>query len=259
MYQVSQYKWRATKGSEQIVFDALQPAWRIKKRDCINLPPLTISNRQTQLTSEQLKAYKLMRDRMILQHKTGVVTAVNAADALIKLRQICCGAVKNGDDSYETLNHSTRLAELITIINEASAKVIVVIPFKGITRALEPELARHFSVAILNGDVAIKERTRIIRAFKNEPDPRVLLCHPAVASHGLNLTEADMTIFYAPIFSNDEYQQVVERFNRAGQVNKMTVVRLFANEFERDIYGLLDSRTLNQNNILRLYEKVIQQ
>ena len=257
MVQVSQYKWRAVRGAEQIVFDALQPAWRVTKKDCISLPPLTVVNHRVQLTAEQQKHYKRMRDSMILQHKTTTVTAVNAADALLKLRQICCGAYKNGDDTYETIDYSTRLNELINVISQASAKVLVVIPFKGITRALEPEVAKHYSVAVLNGDVSPKERTRIIHAFKSGPDPRVLLCHPQIMSHGLNLTEADVTIFYAPIYSHDQYSQVIERFNRTGQKNKMTIIRIGATSLEWDIYSLLDNRALNQDNILKLYERVV--
>ena len=257
MYQESEFKWRPLKGSEQTVFDALQPAWRVKKKDCMSLPPLTVSNYRTQLTKEQADAFALMVEEMILESKNGPITAVHAADALLKLRQICCGAVKNGANSYETIDHSIRLKELIAIINQASAKIIVIVPFKGIIRALEPEVAKHFSVGVLNGDVSLKERTRIITAFKSGPDPRVLLCHPKVMAHGLNLTEADVTIFYAPIYSLDEYSQVIERFNRAGQTRKMTVVRIAACELEKDIYDLLDNRTLNQENILKLYEKVI--
>jgi SNF2 family DNA or RNA helicase len=110
----------------------------------------------------------------------------------------------------------------------------------------------------MNGDVSIGARNRIIRAFKSGPDPRILLCHPKVMAHGLNLTEADTTIFYAPIYSHDEYAQVIERFNRTGQTRKMTVVRIAACSFEQDIYSLLDGRALNQDSILKLYERVIQ-
>ena len=258
MRQVSDYKWRPVNGHEQIVFDALQPAIRIRKKDCMSLPPLTVANRQTKLTAEQEKQYKLMRDFMIMQSKTSRITAVNAADAITKLRQICCGAVKNGEDVYETIDHSTRLNELIDTINEASAKVVVIVPFKGIIRALETELAKHFSLAVLNGDVTIAARNRIIRAFKSGPDPRVLLCHPKVMAHGLNLTEADTTVFYAPIYSHDQYAQVIERFNRTGQTRKMTIVRIAAHSFEWEIYGLIDNRALTQDSILKLYERIIQ-
>ena len=77
-------------------------------------------------------------------------------------------------------------------------------------------------------------------------------------AHGLNLTEADMTIFYAPIYSTDEYQQVIERFNRTGQTRKMTVVRIAAHPLEWEIYKLIDTRTITQDNILNLYKSVTQ-
>jgi SNF2 family DNA or RNA helicase len=111
-------------------------------------------------------------------------------------------------------------------------------------------------VGVLNGDVPVRERDRIINEFKLQDDPHILLCHPKVMAHGLNLTEADMLIFYAPIYSNDEYQQVNERFNRAGQKNKMTIVRIGSHPLEWEIYRLLANRQSTQNSILDLYKVV---
>jgi uncharacterized protein (UPF0335 family) len=76
-------------------------------------------------------------------------------------------------------------------------------------------------------------------------------------AHGLNLTEADTLIFYAPIYSNDETQQVVERFNRVGQTRKMTIARIGAHALEWSIYGLIDSRKISQDSILDLYRRTI--
>jgi 4-aminobutyrate aminotransferase-like enzyme len=81
-------------------------------------------------------------------------------------------------------------------------------------------------------------------------------CHPKVMAHGLNLTEADTLVFYAPIYSNDEYQQVTERFNRAGQTRKMTVVRIAAHPIEWKIYGVVDGKKTTQDNILNLYNSI---
>ena len=115
------------------------------------------------------------------------------------------------------------------------------------------------SVGVLNGDVSPGNRNRIIREFKGGEDPHVLLCHPKVMSHGLNLTEADTLVFYAPIYSNDEYQQVTERFNRAGQKRKMTIIRIGAHPIEWDIYKLVDNRQVTQQSILKLYQTAIKQ
>lgn len=258
MVNVSTFKWVPKKNAEQIAFNAMQPAVRFRKADCLDLPPVTVLDRQAQLTQKQKDAYKTMRNDLIMQSKNGQISAVNAADAINKLRQILCGAIKNpATDLYEVIDHQPRLNELVYAINEAAAKVIVVVPFKGIIQALENELKPHHSLAVLNGDVSIGRRNRIIQDFKSGADPHILLCHPKVMSHGLNLTEADTLIFYAPIYSHDEYSQVVERFNRAGQTRKMNVIRIAAHPLEWDIYRLVDNKAVTQDNILRLYEEVI--
>jgi SNF2 family DNA or RNA helicase len=109
---------------------------------------------------------------------------------------------------------------------------------------------------MLNGDVSPNARNIIIKEFKEQADPHVLLCHPKVMSHGLNLTEADTLVFYAPIYSNDEFQQVSDRFNRAGQTRKMTIIRIAAHPLEWEIYKLLDNKMSTQTSILDLYKAV---
>jgi len=138
-------------------------------------------------------------------------------------------------------------------IEQAAAKVFVIVPFKGIIHALATEVSKVYTVGVLNGDVPIAQRNEIIKNFKTTDSPHVLLCHPQVMSHGLNLTEADMCVFYAPIYSNDQAQQVVERFNRSGQTRPMTVVRIGGHKLEWDIYSLIESRRLGQQQILDMY------
>lgn len=256
MMQVSQFKWVAKADAYNTAYAAMQPAVRFKKSECLDLPPVTQQDRQCDLSKEQRTAFEEMRKLMVVQQQTGeTITAVNAADKVGKLRQILCGAIKVGDE-YLFYDHAPRLNVLLEAIESASAKVIVVAPFKGIVRALEPELIKHgVSVGVLNGDVSPGARNRIITEFKTQADPHILLCHPKVMSHGLNLTEADTLIFYAPIYSNDEFQQVTERFNRAGQTRKMTIVRMAAHPLEWEIYRLLDNRQSTQNSILDLYKK----
>jgi len=132
----------------------------------------------------------------------------------------------------------------------------VIVPFKGIIQSLEKEISAHYTVGVLNGDVSPKRRDAIIKDFKETPNPHVLLAHPKVMAHGLNLVEADTTIFYAPIYSNDEFQQVIERFNRAGQTRKMTVIRIGCHPLEWDIYQMLDGKAATQDSILKLYKSV---
>lgn len=258
MMQLSAFKWEARRGSEQMVFEAMQPAIRFLKKDVIDLPPVITIPFHAQLTKEQCDAFNEMRRRMQTEAEEQQITAVNAADKLGKLRQILCGAIKDPQsDKYLIYPHGPRVEVLKEVIDNASAKVIVIVPFKGITYALEKELKRTYTVVVVNGDVPLRQRDRVFHAFKKQADPHILLCHPKVMAHGLNLTEADTMAFYAPIFSNDEYQQVIERFNRAGQTLKMTIARIGAHPLEWAIYQAVDTRAKAQDTILALYNDII--
>lgn len=265
MFQVSQFKWVPLKGSEKMVHAAMQPAIRFLKKDVQkNLPKVTTIEFNAPLTKEQITNYNDMKRDMAMSVGTSTITAVHAADQINKLRQTLCGVIKDPKTgNYLPIGFTPRLNVLRQIINSASAKVVVIVPFKGIIEALATELSkpakgqRTLTVGVLNGDVNIRARDKIIAAFKNTPDPHVLLCHPKVMSHGLNLTEADVTAFWAPIYSNDQFEQVIERFNRKGQLHPMTVARIGGHPLEWAIYKLIDERRLSQKSILDLYRGVV--
>jgi len=259
MQQVTTYKWVPRIGSSEMTYHAMQPAVRFRKRDCLDLPPVTYSKRTVPLTKEQELAYKQMRQFMVAQAKTTPITAVNAADQIGKLRQILCGVVKNPEtNTYEEIPHQPRTNVLLECIEDASAKVIVVVPYKGIIKALEREVSKKHTCAVLNGDVPIKKRNEIITAFLKSKAPHVLLCHPKVMSHGLNLIVADTIVFYAPIYSNEDSQQVMDRISRTGQKLPMTIIRLGACQLEWNIYNVVEGRRLTQESILELYQQELQ-
>jgi hypothetical protein len=261
MVPVTSFKSVPRQGFEQIVYDAMQPAVRFEKKNCLTLPPVTVVSRQTKMSREQQKMFDEMLDEMTAEAKSGVeITAVHAADKIGKLRQILCGCVMDTtNDASVTLDNGPRLADLITAIHEAQSKVLVIVPFKPTLRLLQAQLTKAgINMGVLNGDVSVAQRRTIIQDFKSKPKDEMagLLCHPRVMAHGLNLTEADMLIFYAPIYSYDQYAQVIERFNRTGQMLKMTVLRMGAHAVEWAIYRTLDERGATQRTILDLYDEV---
>lgn len=260
MQQVSTYKWRPREGSEHKVFAVLQPAVRFRKRDCLDLPPVTYESRECELTPEQLREFRRMKSFFVAEVDGREISAVNAADKISKLRQILCGSMRDPDTGeYVVLPHQPRLRVLKECIEQASAKVLVIVPYKGITNTLKEELESDYSCEIVNGDVTPTRRNEIFRRFREDKDPHVLLCHPQVMSHGLTLTEADMLIFYAPIYSNDQDQQVTERINRPGQTRPMTIVRIGGNSLEWQIYQQVEGRKVSQQSILDLYNQTVKE
>lgn len=258
MVKVTQFKWKPRPEGFRIAYAAMQPAIRFKKEDCLTLPPVTYQQRDVELSKEQKEVYAGMKKRLKAETGESQLTAVNAADRLSKLRQIALGVVKDTETGeYIPLDFKPRLKVLLESIEDAGAKVIVIVPFKGIIQELAKEVRKQYSVGVINGDVSPKRRDEIFNEFKMTDDPHVLLCHPKVMAHGLTLTEADMMIFYGPIYSNDEYQQVTERINRPGQKNKMTIVQMGANTMEWNIYKVVENRKLGQDTILNLYKEAL--
>jgi len=258
MLQVSQYRWVPRQDSYQMAFQAAQPAVRFLKKDCIDLPPMTTVKYQAEMSKEQQRAFTKMKNEAVMEAKQHEISAVNAADKINKLRQILCGVIKDtATEEYVELDHKPRLQVLLDCIQQASTKVIVVVPFKGIIKALEREISKRYTVEVINGDVTPTKRTDIITRFRYQKDPHVLLCHPKVMAHGLNLKEAATIIFFGPIYSNAEAQQVQDRIARPGQTHDMTIVRIGSSNLEWEIYRILDERRVTQENILSLYKNEV--
>ena len=163
MNQISTYKWVPKPDSFVTAYNAMQPAIRFKKSDCLDLPPTTFQNRACTLSTDQTKATtRRCTTHMVLAAQGGAqITAVNAADKIGKLRQILCGCVKLGDtETYEVIDHKPRLKVLLDTLEEAKAKALVIVPFKGIIYELAKEVQAKMDnegngerCAVVNGDV----------------------------------------------------------------------------------------------------------
>lgn len=259
MRQAGPYKWRPREGAENLVYDLMQPAVRYTKQECLDLPSVTYNNRQCELSKDQLAMFEDLRKKMRHEDKdSGLeITAVNAAVKLLKLQQICCGVVKDDKGLPVYLNPKHRLETLAELIDQTEEKVIVYVPFIYSMELIKAYLEKHYSVALVNGSVPGPERTQIFSDFQRLPNPRVLIAHPAVAAHGLTLTAASAIVWYAPIFSIEQYEQANGRIERIGQKNAMSIYHLGAHAFEWRIYDVLRSKAKMQNSLLALYQMAV--
>lgn len=258
MYKISQFKWIPKDSAVDIVFNALQPAIRFTKDDCLDLPDMVYVKREVELTRQQNKYYKELKNRMIMEAAGEEITAVNAAVSMNKLLQISCGAIytDKGDTLEFDIKH--RYKVLREVIDESSQKVLVFVPFKHAISILSSKLnADKISTKIIQGDVSVGKRTEIFKAFQETDDPRVLLIQPAAAAHGVTLTAANTVVWWGPTSSLETYAQANARVHRTGQRHKCTVVQLQGSPVERHVYRLLDSKIDVHSQIVDLYNKLL--
>jgi len=256
MQQVSMYRWLPRPNAEQIVFDMLQPAIRFTKDECLDLPEVMYTSRYAPLTPSQRKYYKELKDQMLLEAAGEEISSVNAAAKMNKLLQISCGAVYSDSGAVVEFDVSDRLKAVREVIDEASHKVLIFVPFKHTITMLHDYLNKEgITCEVINGDVPVQARTRIFKNFQETKDPTVLVIQPQAASHGVTLTAANVVIWYAPVTSTETYLQANARINRPGQRNTMTVVHIEGSPIERKLYAMLQSNITNHEKVVDLYKK----
>jgi SNF2 family DNA or RNA helicase len=258
MYKVSNFRWVARPNADQVVFEALQPAIRYTKEECLDLPEMTYVTRQVELTAQQKKYYLALKNQLVVQASGEQITAINAAVGLNKMLQISCGAVYS--DSGETLGFdiSNRYKVLREVIDETKQKILLFVPFKHAIKLLSEKLqADGFTTEIINGEVSATKRADIFREFQNTENPRILIIQPQAAAHGVTLTAADTIIWWGPTPSLETYAQANARAHRAGQKHPVTVVRLQGSPAEKHVYRMLDSRMDTHEKLVDMYKNLL--
>ena len=256
MQQFSMYRWEARPESEKVVFDMLQPAIRYTKAECLDLPDVTHVTRMAVLSSEQKKYYKELKDQLLLESGGEEVSAVNAAAKMNKLLQISGGAVYTDTGAVIRFDVSDRLRVVEEVIDEASHKVLVFVPFRHTIDLLSQHLTKAgIANDVIHGDVSVHKRTEVFKNFQEKPDIKVLVIQPSSAAHGVTLTAANVIIWYAPVTSTETYLQANARIDRPGQRNPMTIVHIQGSPVENRLYSMLQGNINTHEKLVDLYKK----
>jgi len=259
MYKVTEHVWKPKITADKTVHALLQPAIRFERDQCLDLPAVTFVERDAPLTPMQKSYYTTLKNQMTFEAAGEKVTSVNAATNMNKLLQISGGAVYSETGEVIVFDVSNRLNVVLEVIQEASHKVLVFVPFTHTIDLLSEFLTKHkITNAVISGKVSVNNRAKIIQDFQEKPDPYVLIIQPQAASHGLTLTAADTIIWYAPVTSVETYLQANARINRPGQHHPMTIVHVQGSKVENKLYSMLQHNITNHNKIIDLYRQEIE-
>jgi SNF2 family DNA or RNA helicase len=255
MQRVTSFKWIPRPEATEICKKVLQPSIYYSLDECVDLPETVFINHECSLTKEQRDLFKEMREQAIITLHD--INAPNAAVMFAKLIQICCGAAYNSDGDVVQFDAKNREDTLIEIIEEINDKVIVFVPLRGVQTILHTMLKKAgYDVAVVNGDVAKADRDKIFHEFQNTDRIKILLAHPKVAAHGLTLTRARDIIWYAPIYSLEQYEQANARIRRLVTKGKTRVHHIYATRFEKELYSRLATKKQFLSDLLSIVQGV---
>ena len=258
MYKITQFRWINRPNADKIVFEALQPAIRFTKEECLDLPEMTYVIRDVELTAQQKKYYELLRKQLVVQTSGEQITSVNAAVGLNKLLQISCGAVYSDSGQTLTFDIKNRYKVLKEVVEETKQKVLIFVPFKHVIHILLERLTNDgYTAEVISGDVSASKRTDIFARFQQTTDPKILIIQPQAAAHGVTLTAADTVIWWGPVPSLETYAQANARVHRAGQRHPVTIIKLQGSNAEKHIYKMLDNKIDDHTKLVDLYKNLL--
>ena len=256
MRQLTQFKWVPRDNANDTIKEWMQPAIRFSLDDCTDLPEQIHISRDAQMSEEQKKAYVEMLSSLKTEYEGGELLAVNEAVKANKLVQIACGVAYGKEGETIVLPSADRINVLKEIIEESEGKVIVFVPLTGVLEELAFELGQQWEVATIHGGTPKTQRDDIFHDFQTKKTPHVLIANPATMSHGLTLTAATTIIWYAPVHSNDIYEQACARVRRPGQKKTTVIAHIAASEVERRIYQRLKTKQKMQGLLLDMMKEV---
>jgi SNF2 family DNA or RNA helicase len=204
---------------------------RVLKDDCLDLPPKTYMKRTIQLTEEQQKVYKQMKEIALATLNGKLTTTHNVITQLMRLHQITCGHFKSDDGQTQKIANN-RLDELMDVLSEMEGKAVIWAHYRYdievIVEAIKKEYGDN-SVVTYYGDTTTDDRQKAIKLIQDKDSPvRFIVGTPQTGGYGITLTGASTMIYYSNGYDLEKRQQSEARIDRIGQEKPMTYIDIIA-------------------------------
>jgi SNF2 family DNA or RNA helicase len=204
---------------------------RVLKDDCLDLPPKTYMKRTIQLSEEQSKVYKQMKEIALATLNGKLTTTHNVITQLMRLHQITCGHFKSDDGTTQTLK-SNRLDELMDVLSEMEGKAVIWAHYRYDIEVIVDAIKKEYgdkSVVTYYGDTSTDDRQKAIKLIQDpESSVRFIVGTPQTGGYGITLTGASTMIYYSNGYDLEKRQQSEARIDRIGQEKPMTYIDIIA-------------------------------
>lgn len=206
---------------------------RRTKDKALKLPHKRYTRVLVDMAPKQGEMYERMRETMELWvRKLSGSEVLEQADAIlsrmVRLAQLASNP-RLVDAAYREV--PGKLAKLEALLKEhmrvSGRKVIVWTSFVENIRSLASRF-RRFRPVVIYGEMDNMARDNAVRAFRGDPEVRLLIANPAAAREGLTLTEANVAIYFDRTFNLVDYLQSQDRIHRISQTQPCEIVLLMA-------------------------------
>ena len=207
-------------------------SYRVLKEECLDLPEKIYMKREIELSPEQKKVYKQMKEQALATLNGKQITTMTVLTQLMRLQQITCGHFVADDGTTQEIK-SNRLNELMDILDEVEGKAIIWAHWQKDIQIIKEALIKKYgpgSVVDYYGLTPQDERQANIRKFQDDPRYRFFVGTPSTGGYGITLTAANTVIYYSNGYDLEKRLQSEDRAHRIGQKKSVTYVDILAED-----------------------------
>ena len=214
--------------------DKLKPfSYRVLKDDCLDLPKKTYLKRTIDLSDEQRKVYKQMKQEALAVLNGKMVTSATVITQLMRLHQITCGHFTSDDGTIQEIKNN-RISQLVDILEEVEGKAVIWAHYRYDIEKIVEAISKKYgnnTVVTYYGDTTTDERAAAIKKIQDKDSPvRFIVGTPQTGGYGITLTGASTMIYYSNGYDLEKRQQSEARIDRIGQEKPMTYIDIMAED-----------------------------
>lgn len=223
-----------TNAPEMIADKVREIANIVKLEECIDVPDHVHETEYFELTDQQSKAIKAIKD---IQHIV----------RWTKSHQISGGTLKGDEYNPDKFYNCHKLDRLLDLVEE-NKKLIIVCRYNNEVDNIA-DIIKSKKTFIINGSV--KDKQAVLDEANNCSE--CVLVVNASCAEGWEAPTFDTIVFYSLDFSLKNYIQMKGRIQRINAIQKCTYVHLVTNGIDQDVYDCVVEK--KQDFQINIYKK----
>ncbi len=207
-------------------------AYRVTKKEALDLPEQTFETRYITLTPSEKKLYNTLKKESAIELANGeTISASTVLAKLLRLQQFTGGfVVADGEEKPQQIG-SGKINALEDIVDDyvidSGKKLVIFARFRAELDLIQKLLdKKKLKYGVIYGDIKLSDRGEIVRDFQENEETKVFLAQIDTAGLGITLTAADTCVYYSVNFNYAAYSQSLARIHRIGQRNTCTYIHL---------------------------------
>lgn len=200
-------------------------SFRVTKEGELDLPPKVYCTVPFEMSDEQKRHFKSMKDTFMTQLANGDVVSVKiAATCLLRLQQITCGVLASSEEGVEpVILPNPRMEALTDLLDQRPGKAIIWARFNHDIKLIKKELGNK--AVTYFGETSAEDRQKAVSLFL-DPNSGIdyFISNPSAGGTGLNLQGGGCrtVVYYSNSFASLDRWQSEDRTHRIGMSGTVT-------------------------------------